>query len=680
MAIMSDNDSLELYLVIMRALESGPYKETAAKLKEELAKNLPDDKRIDFLGNKHQRDLRNFRARYPSLSYTNSLLANAVKDWFHLQHGPAWLNKDRTNIFHHLRARRIRARVPIVTLPPEIYSRIDLQKKIMGHLSPAYCICFDQTGQYVFTGSDDHLIKIWSAIDGRLLKTLRGHDGQICDIVVNYENRLLASTGMDKIIRIWDLRTTKLLECLTGYSATITSIKFAPYNRHGDYRYLISTSNDGHIVIWTYHAENFGFKRLMKNQERNRVGGQITCSSFSTGGSFLACGASDNYIHIYGFHPHMGPYWCAELQGHKDKVDSIQFCNNGFRFVSGSKDGTAIIWRFTRNKWTPLVLDMDTQFDQTVVRAPGRTQPPRVSIVQWSRDDRYVITSLLDWSIKVWDSQTGRLIYILKKHKHEIFLLESHPIDPRIFASASHDGALIIWDLSTGRMIKKINNTISPRESPEVRNVPAIYDMKFSPDGNIIATADSHGYLSLYGNGGREKYKEIPEEMFFHTDYRPVIRDVRHFVMDENTHQAPHLMPRPLLVDMNGNPHPHHLQHLVPDYQNGERFVIPPLKPLQLEKIARMIQAHSEQEDNEFLAEKKEADENPSDSDTIIDSDATEIDEEYIQSNFPSPSYYHQQVRYRTRSRGERPVQRQRQLARRTSDRLRRRVKRPRFT
>ena len=52
--------------------------------------------------------------------------------------------------------------------------------------------------------------------------------------------------------------------------------------------------------------------------------------------------------------------------------------------------------------------------------------------------------------------------------------------------------------------------------------------------------------------------------MFFHTDYRPLIRDAHHHVLDEQTQLAPHLMPPPFLVDSDGNPYPPALQRLVP--------------------------------------------------------------------------------------------------------------------
>lgn len=61
---------------------------------------------------------------------------------------------------------------------------------------------------------------------------------------------------------------------------------------------------------------------------------------------------------------------------------------------------------------------------------------------------------------------------------------------------------------------------------------------------------------------------QLPNELFFHTDYRPLVRDASHNVLDEQTQVAPHLMPPPFLVDIDGNPYPPYLQRLVPGREN----------------------------------------------------------------------------------------------------------------
>ena len=69
------------------------------------------------------------------------------------------------------------------------------------------------------------MIKVWSAADSRLMATLRGHEKEISDIDINFENSLVASGSCDKTIRIWNLKTTESTTVLQGHSAMVTSIE-----------------------------------------------------------------------------------------------------------------------------------------------------------------------------------------------------------------------------------------------------------------------------------------------------------------------------------------------------------------------------------------------------------------------------------------------------------------------
>lgn len=85
-------------------------------------------------------------------------------------------------------------------------------------------------------------------------------------------------------------------------------------------------------------------------------------------------------------------------------------------------------------------------------------------------------------------------------------------------------------------------------------------------------------------------FLQIPEQMFFHTDYRPLIRDSNNYVLDEQTQQAPHLMPPPFLVDVDGNPHPSDYQRLVPGRENcKEDQLIPQLGYMANSKICLLV-------------------------------------------------------------------------------------------
>ena len=67
----------------------------------------------------------------------------------------------------------------------------------------------------------------------------------------------------------------------------------------------------------------------------------------------------------------------------------------------------------------------------------------------------------------------------------------------------------------------------------------------------------------ILGHGSSERYSKCPTDLFFHSDYRPLLRDSFHNVVDEQTQLPPHLLPPPFLVDSEGDPYPTHIQRFV---------------------------------------------------------------------------------------------------------------------
>uniref|UniRef100_A0A8C2U2J1 Bromodomain and WD repeat-containing protein 3 n=1 Tax=Coturnix japonica TaxID=93934 RepID=A0A8C2U2J1_COTJA len=581
----------ELYYLIARFLQSGPCKKSAQVLVEELEEHQLIPRRLDWQGKEHRRsfeDLVAVNAHIPPdyllricerlgplldkeipqsvlgvqtlLGVGRQSLLRAAKDFRHtLWKGSAFaaLHRGRPpelpvnygkppNVVNILSARQLTGCGRFSHLfPTSTYQQMKMHKRILGHLSSVYCIAFDRSGRRIFTGSDDCLVKIWATDDGRLLSTLRGHSAEISDMAVNYENTLLAAGSCDKIVRVWCLRTCAPVAVLQGHSASITSIQFSPA-RKGTTRYLTSTGADGTICFWQWHANTMKFKdRPVKFAERSRPGVQISCSSFSSGGMFIATGSTDHVIRIY-YLGSESPEKMAELESHTDKVVAVQFCNNGdsLRFVSGSRDGTARVWHYHQQEWKSVVLDMATKMTgNNVASGEDKVTKLKVTMVAWDRYDATVITAVNNFLLKVWNSSTGQLLHSLSGHDDEVFVLEAHPFDQRIVLSAGHDGNIFIWDIDKGTKIRNYFNMI------EGQGHGAVFDCKFSPDG--------HKY-----------YEKIPDQMFFHTDYRPLIRDANNYVLDEQTQQAPHLMPPPFLVDVDGNPHPTRFQRLVPGREN----------------------------------------------------------------------------------------------------------------
>ncbi|KAI8426696.1 hypothetical protein MSG28_014402 [Choristoneura fumiferana] len=136
------------------------------------------------------------------------------------------------------------------------------------------------------------------------------------------------------------------------------------------------------------------------------------------------------------------------------------------------------------------------------------------------------------------------------------------PLLPGVLLSAGHDGQLFVWDAPTGEVLASFLNRI------EGQGEGAIFDAKWGGAGQLAA-CDAHGHLLLLGlAAGAPLMARLPTELFFHTDYRPLLRDAQGQALDEQTEIPPHLMPPPFLVDVEGAPHPPEFQRLVPGREN----------------------------------------------------------------------------------------------------------------
>ena len=84
----------------------------------------------------------------------------------------------RPNSLALLAGRQLRGRgggrASTAALTDTILARIQLQRRCLGHLSSVFCLLFDRSGHYIFTGADDLLVKMWGTHNGRLYFTFRG--------------------------------------------------------------------------------------------------------------------------------------------------------------------------------------------------------------------------------------------------------------------------------------------------------------------------------------------------------------------------------------------------------------------------------------------------------------------------------------------------------------------------
>jgi WD40 repeat protein len=140
----------------------------------------------------------------------------------------------------------------------------------------------------------------------------------------------------------------------------------------------------------------------------------------------------------------------------------------------------------------PIVPEGETIPDiQDVINQISHASP--INSIDFSPDGRTIASGTWDNIIQLWDVSTGREIKRFEGHTGDIRSVNFSP-DGRTIASGSDDNTIRLWDVSTGRELKRFEGHTS-----------RIISVTFSPDGRTIASGSLDKLIRLWDvSTGRE--------------------------------------------------------------------------------------------------------------------------------------------------------------------------------
>lgn len=119
-----------------------------------------------------------------------------------------------------------------------------LARTIKAYGEPAYGVHFSPDGRTLITCGNHSEIRLWD-LEGKLQKTLIGHQRSVEAIALSPDGRHLASACSDATLRIWDLQSGKTVHVLEGHQSRVMDVQYSPCGS-----YVLSGSIDHTIRLW----------------------------------------------------------------------------------------------------------------------------------------------------------------------------------------------------------------------------------------------------------------------------------------------------------------------------------------------------------------------------------------------------------------------------------------------
>jgi WD40 repeat protein len=184
---------------------------------------------------------------------------------------------------------------------------------------------FDHASQRVVTGSDDHLVELWTS-HGERLATLRGHTDSVVSVAFSRDDRLIASGSEDRTARVWDIASTREIREVTG-GDFMASVEFDTTGTR-----LLTGNADRLVRMW-----NIATGDPLRSFEHATT---VRYASGNPDGTLVAGATADGSVSI----------WDSATSSllvqfhHQASAESVEFLPGGPILLSASADHHAVLW------------------------------------------------------------------------------------------------------------------------------------------------------------------------------------------------------------------------------------------------------------------------------------------------------------------------------------------------
>jgi len=302
-----------------------------------------------------------------------------------------------------------------------------------GHSRPVLCVT--STDQYLFSGSKDCTVKVWDLHTGKEIQSLRDHPDSVTCIRYNEQNHALFTVSKC-FINIWDTRTSPY-----KYERTICSSGLweSKSNDSSDPKIFdIQLSPSGNTLystclqivrVWNLH-KYYSIGKLNPNHQAN-----VTCIGVDRtpeNENIVVTGSKDHQVKVFSHPEDMAGLIHPQYtySPHFDGIESLAI--NYPTLFSASRDGCIKKWSLNKRK---LIRTMNMAHKDSV---------QALKLVGNGNDynNDLLVSGCKGGILKVWDSESCKLISEIKAHSSSINSIDSNS---NFIFTGSTDNTIGFW-------------------------------------------------------------------------------------------------------------------------------------------------------------------------------------------------------------------------------------------
>ncbi|MEO1388303.1 MAG: AAA-like domain-containing protein [Cyanobacteria bacterium J06634_6] len=366
---------------------------------------------------------------------------------------------------------------------------------IAAHGSAISGLDISPNGQQLATSSSDTTVKLWNT-DGTLINTYLGHDAEVYDVRFSPDGKTLASAGIEPVIRLWRV-THPLATMLSGHLSAVVDVDFSP-----DSQLLATSSTDNTVKLWRRNGQ------LIETIRAHSAG--VRKSIFSPDGQRLVTASEDGTVKMWQRNnPTLSPghTLMATLTGEQGGIWGAAFSPDSELLATSGIDGRVQLWNENGN---------------LVRTLSGHSAP--VWNVAFSADGKRLATVSSDNQAKIWRRDGTELVAITGSGA-PFFGVAFSP-DNKTLATTSSDTDVTLWDIGSLTNLTEKNEVKDDSvilSTQLTGHISAVFDVKYSPDGQLFATVSGDNSLRLWGANGStqavfEKHKAAVSDVAFSPD------------------------------------------------------------------------------------------------------------------------------------------------------------------